>query len=243
MEKKLVKTIVIDGMEWKLNIFVEKRNSVRASFVNQGINIRLPKHLSMEEKNKAGKELLDWAVAKIKSEPEKFIERTYEHGQEFSAFGRKYVVQIERHLKTKNFTKEKDGVVLFRIADHHDEDAMQEYMRKQMRKILAKNHLDELIEQVHLINNHFFKKELGRISVKHTTSRWGQCSVRRADIDFSTRLLLAPLPVIRYVIVHELAHLFHADHSKRFWGLVAQVDPNYKDKVKWLKKFGHTLTL
>jgi predicted metal-dependent hydrolase len=243
MSKKLIKTIVIDEKEWKLNIFVERRNSVRCSFVNNGINIRLPRHLSTEEKNKAGKELLEWAVKKIKSEPEKFSEKIYSHGDEIKTFGRRYMIHIERHLKTKNFTKEDGDFVKFRIADHYDDEKIQNYIRKQIRNILARNHLDELIEEVHYINNKYLQKSLGEISIKHTTSRWGQCHTRRGDIDFSTRLLLAPLPVIRYVILHELTHLIHADHSKRFWEAIASVDPNYKDKVKWLKKFGHTLTL
>lgn len=241
--EKLKKVIVINGKEWNLNIFVERRGFVRASFVNGGINIRLPRHLSTAEKNKAGKEMLDWAVAKILAEPEKYNERVFSHGDEIVAFGRKYIVQICHRASEKNFFKVRGNVLEFRIAEHYSEELKQEYIKKRVRKILADNHLNELIEQVHLINNGYFGKRIGTVSIKHTTSRWGQCFINNGNVDFSTRLLLAPLPVIRYVIVHELTHLIEANHSKKFWNIVAGVDPNYKEKVKWLKRFGHTLTL
>ena len=243
MERKLVKTIVIDGEDYQLNIFVEKRNSVRASFTNHGINIRIPRHLSIEEQNKAGKEMLDWAVFKIKSEPEKYKERIYNHGNELFVFGKRYLINIDYRLSSKNFTKVSGENIFFSMANHHDEDSRQGYMRRQVRKIIAKRHLEDIISFVHEINNSYFNKSLGKISIKHTTSRWGQCHTNTGDIDLSTRILLAPIPVIRYVIIHELAHLVHANHSKRFWSLVESVDPNYKNRVKWLNKFGHTLNL
>lgn len=241
--KKLKKSIVINGKDYQLNIFVERRGSVRASFVNNGINIRLPRHLSVAEQNKAGSEMLDWAVAKIKSEPDKYDERTFSHGDEITAFGRSYQIRVWHRASEKNFFKVLGNVLEFRLSESKEEEILQKYMRGKVRKLLADNHLDELTKQVHLINDGYFGKTIRTISVKHTTSRWGQCFTNSGDIDFSTRLLLAPLPVIRYVIVHELAHLVYADHSRKFWNTVASVDPNYKDKVRWLKKFGHTLVL
>lgn len=240
---KITKTIVINEREYKLNIFIEKRSYARASFVNGGINIRLPKHLSIEEKNKVGKEMLDWAVSKISKEPEKYKERNYRNGDKIKAMDAEYTIHIEKHLKSKNSTREVGENILFKIANHYSEEETQKYIRKQVRKILAKNHSDELRMHVHRINDLFFKKNIRKIDIKHTTSRWGQCHTSKAHFDFSTRLLLAPLEIIEYVIIHEIAHLTHANHSKRFWNLVSMADPNYKKKTKWLRDNGHLLTL
>ena len=57
-------------------------------------------------------------------------------------------------------------------------------------------------------------------------------------MNLSTRLLFAPKDVIDYVIIHELAHLYEMNHSKKFWNIVSQVMPNYKEKEKWLSKNG-----
>jgi predicted metal-dependent hydrolase len=54
---------------------------------------------------------------------------------------------------------------------------------------------------------------------------------------------MAPLDVIDYVVLHELAHLRVRNHSPKFWELVASIDANYKKKRKWLRENGETLTL
>lgn len=244
MGKKLVKTILIDGKEYRLNIFVERRNSVRASLTNNGINIRLPKHLSVQEQNKEGKRLLDWAVGKIKNgENLENEQKIYSHNEEIQVLNRKYRLDVENRLSARNFTKLKDGVIYFKIANHNSEEAKQEYISKQLRKIFAKEHSDYIKALIYRINETHFKKRLGNVTVKYTTSRWGQCHTRTGDIHISTRLLLAPLAVIEYVIVHELAHLYEANHSERFWNIVRRVDPYYKSKNLWLRKNGHTLRI
>ena len=72
------------------------------------------------------------------------------------------------------------------------------------------------------------------------SSNWGSCSSNKI-INLSTRLLFAPPEVIDYVIIHELAHLVEANHSKRFWDLVASKMPNYKEQEQWLKTHGRHL--
>jgi len=241
---KQEKTIVIDGKDYTLNIFVERRNSVRASLTNGGINIRLPKHLSTYEQNVQGKKLLDWAVAKIKSGASReYGIKEYCHGHQLNVLGRVYTLDIEHRLSVKNFTKLKGDTIYLKIANHHSEEEKQEYISKQLRKILAQEHLEEITSHVHRINELCFGKNVGEVSIKYTTSRWGQCHTGSGDIHLSTRLLLAPLPIIEYVIVHELAHLVHANHSRRFWDRVGQADPDYKKKVKWIKANGYKLTL
>lgn len=76
-----------------------------------------------------------------------------------------------------------------------------------------------------------------RLSVRNLKSKWGSCS-SRGDLVFNWRLVLFPPSILRYVIVHELCHLRHFDHSIRFWRLVARHDPDYHDAVEWLKHEG-----
>lgn len=81
----------------------------------------------------------------------------------------------------------------------------------------------------------------GRFTVTDARSRWGSCSA--ADgVSFSWRLVMAPIDVIDYVVVHELTHIRHKDHSKRFWTAVAAVYPEYEESRAWLKENGHLLT-
>lgn len=81
-----------------------------------------------------------------------------------------------------------------------------------------------------------------RITVRDQKTRWGSCSAR-GTLSFNWRLMLAPPAVLDYVVVHELCHLTHMDHSKAFWSLVESVCPNYRAHRKWLKEHGQELIL
>lgn len=80
----------------------------------------------------------------------------------------------------------------------------------------------------------------GRVSIKEQKSRWGSCS-RKGNLNFNWRLLLAPLPVLDYVVTHELAHLKELNHSQRFWQLVARACPDYLTHRRWLRQHGREL--
>lgn len=80
------------------------------------------------------------------------------------------------------------------------------------------------------------------VSVSNAQTKWGSCSGEN-KLRFSYRLLYAPREVIDYVIVHELCHTLHHDHSPAFWRAVAAVVPDYKNKRKWLKDRGALLKI
>jgi len=65
-------------------------------------------------------------------------------------------------------------------------------------------------------------------------TRWGSCSGRN-NLNFTWRLIMCPVEVIDYVIVHELSHIRHKNHSPEFWALVKSVIPNFKEMKTWLK--------
>jgi predicted metal-dependent hydrolase len=81
-----------------------------------------------------------------------------------------------------------------------------------------------------------------KLTIRDQRTRWGSCS-RAGAMSFNWRLLLAPEAVLEYVIWHEACHLAVMDHSPRFWALVAQHCPDYREQVSWLKRNGATLVL
>lgn len=83
-------------------------------------------------------------------------------------------------------------------------------------------------------------RPVGRITVRDTASRWGSCSAR-GDLSFSWRLVLAPEPVLDYVVAHEAAHLVEMNHSARFWRQVERLRPGYEAERAWLKRHGGRL--
>ena len=72
-----------------------------------------------------------------------------------------------------------------------------------------------------------------KIRVMELKNRWA--SRGKSGLNFHWKMMLAPISIIDYVIVHELAHYLKEDHSDEFWEIVESVMPNYKDKKEWLK--------
>lgn len=86
------------------------------------------------------------------------------------------------------------------------------------------------------------KNNYSRITIRDQKTRWGSCS-SKGTLSFNWRLMLAPPGILDYVVVHELCHLSHMNHSREFWQCVEAVLPDYKERRKWLKEHGHELTL
>ena len=80
------------------------------------------------------------------------------------------------------------------------------------------------------------------VTVRDQKTRWGSCS-SRGTLSFNYRLIFAPPEILDYVVVHELCHLTHMNHSKDFWHMVGTVMPDYKIYKNWLKDHGQELTL
>jgi predicted metal-dependent hydrolase len=82
----------------------------------------------------------------------------------------------------------------------------------------------------------------GGLAIRAQRSRWASCSASGA-MSFNWRLLLAPEPVLRYVIWHEVCHLQIRDHSPRFWALLERRWPSWREQRHWLRRHGATLVL
>ena len=79
-----------------------------------------------------------------------------------------------------------------------------------------------------------------RLQIRDPSSRWASCS-STGTMSFSWRLMLAPEPVMAYVVEHEVAHLDVMDHSRRFWKQLASRSPDYEDHESWLRRYGPAL--
>lgn len=112
---------------------------------------------------------------------------------------------------------------------------------KLIRKIIDL-YMSEINLRVRSINQITVQKPIQVVELKNNHSTWGLCS-SRGVITISVNTLFAPIWVLDYVIVHELCHLVHHDHSTRFWDLVERFYPKYKLAKKYLKEKGMELII
>ncbi len=80
------------------------------------------------------------------------------------------------------------------------------------------------------------------IHVTEAKTRWGSCSSKNS-LNFSWRLIFCPPEVMDYVVIHELCHIRHKNHSAAFWAMVAQYDPDYKTHRAWLREHAALMDL
>ena len=81
-----------------------------------------------------------------------------------------------------------------------------------------------------------------KLTIRSQRTRWASCS-RSGSMSFNWRLLMAPEPVLDYVVWHEVCHLEVMDHSPRFWALLGSRWPDYREHSRWLRRHGATLAL
>ncbi len=93
---------------------------------------------------------------------------------------------------------------------------------------------------------HYWEERIGKhctgISVRDNRSRWGSCT-STGRLSFTWKIIMAPPEVVDYLVVHELCHLRHLDHSQEFWDCVALQIPDWKKHRQWLRKEGVALYL
>lgn len=107
-------------------------------------------------------------------------------------------------------------------------DVVREWLQQQAtKKILAVAHAEARRIGVR------FRK----ISIRGQKTKWGSCNAQ-GDLTFNWRLILFPPSILRYVVIHELCHLRHFDHSLRFWKTVMRYMPEYRRAVDWLRREG-----
>jgi len=117
----------------------------------------------------------------------------------------------------------------------------QELIRESLRKWYKEEAKKIILKKV----EHFSKICAANpleVKIKEQKRRWGSCSFR-GNIYFNWRIIMAPDQVIDYIVVHEIAHLIHKNHSPVFYKMVESILPDYKKRRKWLKDYGIRLDI
>lgn len=196
--------------------------------------VRAPRHATLAQIESVVSRKADWIVkkqAQCRNRSADWQPKTFTPGETFWYLGEQYPLQIVNHRQP---LLELDG--RFRLAKSAQGRAKEifiNWFREETRAITT-----ALIAKYAAA--HRFNVRSVRITSART--RWGSCSGKNT-LNFTYRLCMAPLPVMEYVVVHELAHLRVHNHSQMFWQAVAGLMPEYQTHRDWLRRHGHLLTL
>ena len=152
-------------------------------------------------------------------------------GEEFLYLGKTYALVIVDHKEESLILKEN-----FILAASSQGSANLVFVNWYKRQALG------VIRERAALLAHQNGFEYIRIRITGARTRWGSCGAK-GSLNFSWRLVMAPIEIIDYVVLHELVHLDIKNHSRAFWRKVHELMGDYKHRKKWLKDHGHRLVL
>jgi predicted metal-dependent hydrolase len=165
----------------------------------------------------------------------------FRDGQMAGVMGKPFVISvIEEPNATYSTARAKDGVVTVKLSGDLRPAQKEKHTSNLARRAIARAILPHVEERVRHFNDLHFKAELGAVRLKDNVSNWGSCS-RMNNINLDFRLLFGPQDILDAVIVHELAHTKHRNHSKEFHNTVHAIMPDNKQKLRWLRDNGAKL--
>lgn len=221
----LVYTIKRSSRRKKLNITVERDRS---------IVVHAPEEVSDEKIQQVVDSKRQWIYEKI-NHPQKYQDPPHPPGKELVSgesalyLGRQYRIElVKTGLSKIQFAQR--FLIPVTQAEKREETLREWYIGKAKEKIVprVKHHARELgvnFAEIKIVDNRY---------------RWGSCTVKN-NVNFNWRLIKAPMFVIDYVIIHELAHLIEPNHTPRFWNIVRAQSPTVEKAKAWLKENGQLL--
>ena len=220
--------IFIEGIKIEITTKNIKSIRLKVSREDGAVKVSAPSFVSKERIISFVKEKLKW----IKAQQEKVakeIKQTsikLETGEKVFIFGKEYSIVVNPVNKNK-IIKTLDGKI---VIDSDSEILKQKLFDKLLKK-LVHNEILWILP--------YYEQEMGikasSFTVRKMKSRWGSCNPKTSKLCFNSELAKKPLECLKYVVVHELCHLKHANHQKEFWELVGRYCQEYKQVKKALK--------
>lgn len=224
-----------------VSISKSKRRTLMIRVSDGKVQAFMPKRLSESHIEEFVAKKLRWIQRKIQQQLSvpSYIPKRYLNGEVFYYLGQPYtlrVIQGSPASVSKNYDQ---IVVVTRRTEQHANYA--NTVHRQLRQWYWQAAEQELQARTDYYAERMQLKYSSLI-VRQYKSRWGSCSAK-GEISYNWQILLAPLAIVDYLVVHELAHLKQHNHSPRFWALVATQIPDYKARRQWLKEQGGRLRI
>jgi len=211
--------------------------------MQKGLEIIVPRRFHLDHAQEIVEEHQDWIIKQLhKLEQKKQLRDAHQlqDGAQMTVLGQPHTIKIIELPKGKKpfvkrvqkleFSDDSAAVAGHEFHVYCDgtmkqaKAALEKYLRKIAEKYFAKHTATMAQEMGVTFNN---------ITVRGQKTRWGSCT-REKNLNFNWRLIMLPLPVAESVVIHELAHTIHMNHSKAFYGLVERFCPDYRKLQKHL---------
>ncbi|MCC6275757.1 MAG: M48 family metallopeptidase [Leptospiraceae bacterium] len=217
-----------------------KRNISISVHRDRRVIVTAAKGISDSELKKILESKTPWILKQIESCPPLKKPVDLKDGHQFLIVGKKYELKII-HSERKNVRAAGPEIIIGlnkkKLSQKEQSEISRELLIHFCRTV-AREVILQKIKEFHPI----IGKEPKSIRIKNCRTKWGSAS-SRGNLNFNWKIVLAPENVLDYLVLHEMAHLVHQNHSRDFYGLLEKVFPGQKEADAWLKKNGNCLDL
>jgi len=221
----------------------QERKDIKISIdLVNGVEVFSPQHLEDEKINEMLKKKAPWIITKLKelNQVETINQRKeFVSGEKLPYLGRQYKLKVHREAVEQAQFFFYQGKFKAIVPRSWSQDEVQQTLEKKLIQWYRDHGSLKLKERAK-----YYQELLGvsptSLSLRTQHKRWGTCTPN-GDIYINWRIVMAPVKVIDYVLVHELAHLIVPEHNQKFWNLVKSVLPDYEERKEWLRLHGMEL--
>lgn len=214
----------------------DRARNIRLSIHREkGLRITVPRTYRIEEVESFIRQKQRWITKHLQRtlQINEYVRRELDEDESIEFLGKNYPIRIITGARRGISCSMKEDYFEFHISFMIQPDDRQKYIRAVLKKWMRTQAKHIIPFRVSMVNERIgFRFQ--RISIKDQRTRWGSCS-KKGNLNFNYRLLMAPMEIIDYIIVHELVHLKEQNHSHRFWSIVKQFCPQYEEHEAWLK--------
>jgi predicted metal-dependent hydrolase len=216
----------------------ERARRARILVDGDGVEVVVPRRFPLREVEPFVEEKRAWierTLERMRATEEELPPARLRDGGEVPYLGDRLglAVRIERRRVREHVARHGHELRLALPADTTVRDALERWYRRRARAEVGPR-LDAACAR--------WGSSYTRLQIRGQRTRWASCSSTGA-MSFNWRLLLAPPQVLDYVVEHEVVHLEVLDHSQRFWIMLSERVPDWRDHERWLRRHGHALRL
>lgn len=171
---------------------------------------------------------------KINVAPKEFVS-----GEKLPYLGRQYRLKVHREAVDQSSFGFKQGRFIATVPSNWGQEKVQDILEESLIEWYRKHGLKKIKERT-AYYEHLLGVNAKAIQLRTQHKRWGTCTPE-GNIYLNWRIVMAPVQVIDYIIVHELAHLRIPEHNQEFWNLVKSILPHYEEDKEWLRIHGMEL--
>ena len=195
------------------------------------VEVRAPFKIEQKEIDSFVLQKMGWIKKKLSLQKsvKKLIRKKFKNEENFQFLGKDLKLKITISENKKSYIDDK---FIYLVLNNNKENFKEKI--KEKLEILFRETAKDVFKNKTLNEAKKIKVTPKKIIVRSYKRRWGSCSHKK-DISYNWKLIMAPEKIIHYVVIHELCHLIHFNHSRDYWEEVSKKLPNYRESKEWLK--------